>query len=211
MDAVAQANPNVYTQLSTCYSKQFEKRDWKFEHISYILDEMDEGVQLNQDCIVEAKNSTDEFAGEISLMETRMGSSKARTTTSCKIGPFIGPAASWEEYLKQLEYFGKWKKRRSSTTGSQWFGLDSGWECENSTIQDGESVRSLSWKRWASEISAGENWRWKTQKTSSETGTQVLRKCFSGEKQGRKGWRKSIARSETQIRTWLMKLTTQNT
>ena len=54
---------------------------------------MDEGVQLNQDGILEAKHSTDEFAGEISLMETRMGSSKARTTTSCKIGPCIGPAA----------------------------------------------------------------------------------------------------------------------
>ena len=93
MDAVAQANPNVYTQLSSGHSKLFEKRAWKFEHSLYLLDEMDEGVQLNQDGILEAKHSTDEFASEISLMETRMGSSKARTTTSCKIGPCIGPAA----------------------------------------------------------------------------------------------------------------------
>ena len=31
MDAVAQANRNVHTQLSTGHSKQFEKRAWKFE------------------------------------------------------------------------------------------------------------------------------------------------------------------------------------
>ena len=54
-------------------------------------------------------NSTDEFAGEISQMETRMGSSKARTTTSCKIEPCIGPAASWEVMMRQ-ESFGKWIK-----------------------------------------------------------------------------------------------------
>ena len=43
MDAVAQANRNVYTQLSSGHGKQFEKRAWKFEHSSYLLDEMDEG------------------------------------------------------------------------------------------------------------------------------------------------------------------------
>ena len=107
MDAVAQANPNVYTELSSDHSKQFEKRAWKFEHSSYILDEMGEGVQLNQDGILEAKNSTDEFACEISLMETRMGPSKAQTTTSCKIEPCIGPAASWEEVMMQRDSFGK--------------------------------------------------------------------------------------------------------
>ena len=64
--------------------------------------------------------------------------------------------------------------------------------------------RSLSWKRWASESSAGENGRWKrpvvekmSQKTSSETGTLVLRKCFSGEKQGRQCWRQPSAGKET--------------
>ena len=103
--AVAQANPNVYTQRSSGHGKQFEKRAWKIEHSSYLLDEMDEGVQLNQDGILEAKNSTDEIAGEISLMETRMGSSKARTTTSCEIGPCIGPAALWEEVMTQRDSF----------------------------------------------------------------------------------------------------------
>ena len=108
MDAVAKANPNVYTQLSCGHGRQFEKRAWKFKHSSYLLDEMDEGVQLNQDGILEAKNSTDEFAGQISLMETRMGSSKARrTTTSCKIGPCIGPAALWEEVMMQRYSFGE--------------------------------------------------------------------------------------------------------
>ena len=38
-------------------------------------------------------------------------------------------------------------------------------------------------------------------KTSIETGTLVLRKCCSGEKQGRQCWRQSIARSKTPIRT----------
>ena len=109
MDAVAQANHKVYIQLSSGHDKQFEKRAWKFEHSSYLLDEMDEWVQLNQDGILEAKNSTDEFAGEISLMETRMGSSKARTTTNCKIEPCIGPAASWEVMMRQ-DSFGKWIK-----------------------------------------------------------------------------------------------------
>ena len=107
MDAVAQANPNVYTQLSSGHGKQFEKRAWKFEHSSYILDEMGEGVQLNQDGILEAKNSTDEFADEISLMETRLGSSKAQTTTSSENGPFIGPAVSREEMMMQRDSFGK--------------------------------------------------------------------------------------------------------
>ena len=110
IDAVAQANPKAYTKLSSGHGKQFEKRAWKFEHSSYLLDEMDEEVQLNQDGILEAKISTDEFAGEISLMETRMGSSKARTTTSSENGPFIGPAVSWEEMMMQLQFFGKWNK-----------------------------------------------------------------------------------------------------
>ena len=107
MDALAQANPKVYTQLSSGHGKQFEKRAWNFEHSSYLLDEMDEGVQLNQDGILEAKNSTDKLAGEIALMETRMGSSKARTTTGCKIGPCIGLAAFWEEVMMQRDSFGK--------------------------------------------------------------------------------------------------------
>ena len=71
---------------------------------------MDDGIQLNQDDILEAKNPTDEFTGEISLMETPMGSSKARTITSSKNGPFIGPAVSWEEMMMQLQSFGKWIK-----------------------------------------------------------------------------------------------------
>ena len=36
-----------------------------------------------------------------------MGSSKAPTTTSCKIGPCIGPAALWEEVTMQRDSFGK--------------------------------------------------------------------------------------------------------
>ena len=110
MDAVAQAKPNAYTQLRNGHGEQFEKRAWKFEQSLFLLDEMDDGIQLNQDDILEAKNSTDEFTGEISLMETPMGSSKARTTTSSKNGPFIGPAVSWEEMMMQLQFFGKWNK-----------------------------------------------------------------------------------------------------
>ena len=109
MDAVAQANPNVRTQLSTGQSKQFEKRAWKFEPISIRLHGRNESAQLNTTGILYAKIVIDEFADEISLMETRLGSSKAQTTTSSENGPFIGPAVSREEMMMQLEFFGKWK------------------------------------------------------------------------------------------------------
>ena len=69
MDAVAQANPNVHTQLSTGQSKQFEKRAWKFEPISIRLHGRNESAQLNTTGILYAKIVIDEFADEISLME----------------------------------------------------------------------------------------------------------------------------------------------
>ena len=109
MDAEAQANPNVYTQLSSGHGKQFEKRAWKFEHSSNLLHGMVESVQLTTG-ILYAKIVIDEFADEISLMETQLGSSKAQTTTSSENGPFKGPAVSWEEMMMQLQFFGKWKK-----------------------------------------------------------------------------------------------------
>ena len=110
MDAVAQANPSVHTQLNTGQSKQFEKRAWKFEPISIRLHGRNESAQLNTTGILYAKIVKDEFADEISLMETRLGSSKAQTTTSSESGPFIGPAVSWEEMMMQFELFGKWNK-----------------------------------------------------------------------------------------------------
>ena len=170
MDAVAQANPNVYTKLSSGHDKQFEKRAWKFEHSLYLLDGMVESVQLTTG-ILYAKIVIDEFADEISLMETRLGSSKAQTTTSSENGPFIGPAVSWEEMMMQLEFFGKWNKeevRQLEVNDLVW-------------IVD-ENVKRAHYKMGrVLEVyhgSAGENRRWKTQKTSSETGTHVLRKCF---------------------------------
>ena len=36
MDAVAQANPDVYTQLRSGHGKQFEERAWKFEQLKPI-------------------------------------------------------------------------------------------------------------------------------------------------------------------------------
>ena len=109
MDAVAQANGMDNTQLRNGHRKRFEKRAWKFEHSSNLLDEMVESVQLTTG-ILYAKIVIDEFADEISLMETRLGSSKAQTTTSSQNGPFIGPAALWEEVMMQRDSFGKWKK-----------------------------------------------------------------------------------------------------
>ena len=106
MDAVAQANGMDKTQLSKGHRKRPKKQAWKFEHTSNLLHGMVESVQLTTG-ILYAKIVIDEFTDEISLMETRMGSSKARTTTSCKIGPFIGPAALWEEVMMQRDYFGK--------------------------------------------------------------------------------------------------------
>ena len=109
MDAVAQANPNAYTQLRNDHPKQSEKRAWKFEHASNLLHGMVESVQLTTGFVF-AKIVIAEFAAEISLMETRLGSSKAQTATSSENGPFIGPAVSWEEMMMQLEFFGKWNK-----------------------------------------------------------------------------------------------------
>ena len=109
MDAVAQANPNAHTQLRNGHSKQIEKGAWKFEHTSNLLHGMVESVQLTTG-ILYAKIVIDEIADEISLMETRLDSLKAQTTTSSENGPFIGPAASWEELMMQLQFFGKWNK-----------------------------------------------------------------------------------------------------
>ena len=109
MGAVAQANPNAYTQLRNGHSKQFEKRAWKFEHTSILLHGMVESVQLTTG-ILYAKTVIDEFADEISLMETQLDSLKAQTRTNSENGPFIGPAVSWEEMMMQLQFFGKWNK-----------------------------------------------------------------------------------------------------
>ena len=108
MDAVAQANPNAYTQLRNGPSKQIEKRAWKFEHTSNLLHGRVESVRLTTG-ILYAKIVIDEFADAISLMETQLGSSKAKTTTSSENGPLIGPAASWEVMMRQ-DSFGKWIK-----------------------------------------------------------------------------------------------------
>ena len=112
MDAVAQANPNAYTKpkLSNGHRKQFEKRVLKFEHTSKLLHGMNESAQLNTNGILYAKIVIDEFPDEKSLMETRLSSSKAQTTTNSENGLFIGPAVSWEEMMMQLQSFGKWIK-----------------------------------------------------------------------------------------------------
>ena len=106
MDAVAQANGMDKTQLSKGHRKRPKKRAWKFEHTSILLHGMVECVQLTTG-ILYAKIVLDEFADEISLMETQLGSSKAQTTTSSENGPFIGPAVSWEEMMMQRDCFGK--------------------------------------------------------------------------------------------------------
>ena len=84
----------------------------------------------------------------------------------------------WEIYMEQ---------RRIQTTECQWFSLDSQWKCEKSLITDRWGVRSLIWKRWVSDISAGQNWRWKTEKSSSEFGAAALWDCFR-EKKGPAMW-----------------------
>ena len=109
MDAMAQANCMDKTQLSKSHRKRPKKQAWKFEHSSNRLHEMVESVQWTTG-ILYAKAVIDEFADEISLMETQMGSSKAQTTASSENGPFIGSAVSWEEMMMQLQFFAKWKK-----------------------------------------------------------------------------------------------------
>ena len=109
MDAVAQANGMDKTQLSKGHRKRPKKQARKFEHTSNLSHGMVECVQLTTG-ILYTKIVIDEFTGEISLMETQLGSSKAQTTTSSENGPFIGPAVSWEEMMMQLQFFGKWIK-----------------------------------------------------------------------------------------------------
>ena len=109
IDAVTQANGMDKTQLSKGHRKRPKKQAWKFEHSSNRLHEMVESVQWTTG-ILYAKIVIDEFADEISLMETQLGSSKAQTTTSSENGPFTGPAVSWEEMMMQLQFFGKWNK-----------------------------------------------------------------------------------------------------
>ena len=80
MDAVAQANPNAYTQLSNGHFQQIEKRARKFEHSSNLLHGMVESVQLNpSNGILFAMIVIGESTDKMSLMETRLGSSKAPT------------------------------------------------------------------------------------------------------------------------------------
>ena len=109
IDAVAQANGMDKTQLSKGHRKRPKKQARKIEHTSNLLHGMVECVQLTTG-ILYAKIVIDEFADEISLMETRLSSSKAQTTKNSENGPFIGPAASWEEMMMQLQFFGKWIK-----------------------------------------------------------------------------------------------------
>ena len=84
MDAVAQANPNAYTQLRNGHRKRFEKRAWKFEHSSNLLHEMVESVQLNPTGILYAKIVIDEFADKISLIGNPIGFFKS--TNNNKFG-----------------------------------------------------------------------------------------------------------------------------
>ena len=109
MDALAHANGMDKTQLSKSHRKRPKKQAWKFEHTSNLLHGMVESFQLITG-ILYVKIVIDEFADEISLMETRLGSSKAQTTTSSENGPFIGPAVSREEVMMRQESFGKWIK-----------------------------------------------------------------------------------------------------
>ena len=86
-DAVAQADPSVYTQLNNVHGKHFEKRAWKFELSPNLLYRMHEMVQLYPNGILCAKILTVEVVEEITLMKMRKDFSKARTTTSFENGP----------------------------------------------------------------------------------------------------------------------------
>ena len=82
-----------------------------------------------------------------------MGSSKAQTANCFKKGPCNGPVASFEQMFTQLEFC----ERRIFTVGEP--ERHENTNEENVTGEDYEwySVESLSWKRWANEISAGGN------------------------------------------------------
>ena len=94
MDAVSQANDIDKTQLSKGYRKQLKKRIWKIEHNWNLIQEMEEGAQLNMNGTPQDDTLwLREFRDNSSVSRMEMCSLKVPTTESWSDGSCNGPAA----------------------------------------------------------------------------------------------------------------------
>ena len=107
MDAVAQANVIDETQLSNGHRKQLKKRSWKIEHNWNLIQEMEEGAQLNMNGTPQDDTLwLREFRDNVSVTRTQMCSLKV-PATSWTNGSCNGPAALFKTMWTRHGSFGK--------------------------------------------------------------------------------------------------------
>ena len=106
MDAVAQANGIVETQLSKGHRKRPTKRAWKIEPLSNLIHGMTEGTQLNENGIQKDTVWFD-LIDKSSVTRTQMCSLEVPTTESWSGGSCKGPAAPFKTMWTQNGTFGK--------------------------------------------------------------------------------------------------------
>ena len=106
MDAVAQANGIVETQLSKGHRKRPKKRAWKIEPLSNLIHGMTEGTQLNENGIQKDTVWFDPI-DKSSVTRTQMCSLEVPTTESWSGGSCKGPAAPFKTMWTQNGTFGK--------------------------------------------------------------------------------------------------------
>ena len=106
MDAVAQANGIVETQLSKGHRKRPKKRAWKIEPLSNLIHGMTEGTQLNENGIQKDTVWFD-LIDKSSVTRTQMCSLEVPTTESWSGGSCKGPAAPFKTMWTQNGTFGK--------------------------------------------------------------------------------------------------------
>ena len=108
MDAVAQANVIDETQLSNGHRKQLKKRSWKIEHNWNLIQEMEEGAQLNMNGTPQDDTLwLREFRDNSSASRMEMCSLKVPTTASWSDGSCNGPAALFKTMWTRHGSFGK--------------------------------------------------------------------------------------------------------
>ena len=106
MDAVAQANGIVETQLSKGHRKRPKKRAWKIEPLSNLIHGMTERTQLNENGIQKDTVWFD-LIDKSSVTRTQMCSLEVPTTESWSGGSCKGPAAPFKTMWTQNGTFGK--------------------------------------------------------------------------------------------------------
>ena len=106
MDAVAQANGIVETQLSKRHRKRPKKRAWKIEPLSNLIHGRTEGTQLNENGI-QKDTVWFELIDKSSVTRTQMCSLEVPTTESWSGGSCKGPAAPFKTMWTQKGTLGK--------------------------------------------------------------------------------------------------------